>query len=86
MKKIIITTLIIVLSIFFIGTMGMLESTYTRDVVVTKVDCIEVTVQDKQGHHWSFYGDDYTVGQEITVVMNDNHTSIITDDRIVDVK
>ena len=45
-----------------------------------------IIVEDKQGHCWSFIGDDYTVGQEITVVMNDNHTSIITDDRIVDVK
>ena len=77
---------LVVIAIVVVGLMGMIESTYTRDVVETKVDCIEVTVQDKQGHHWSFYGDDYTVGQEITVVMNDNHTSIITDDRIVDVK
>jgi hypothetical protein len=66
--------------------MGTIESTYTRDVIVTKVDCIEVTVQDKQGHHWSFYGDDYTVGQEITVVMNDQHTSSIYDDTIINVK
>ena len=81
-KKIVL----VVVAIVVVGLMGMIESTYTRDVVVIKVDCIEVTVQDKQGHHWSFYGDDYTVGQEITVVMNDNHTSIITDDRIADVK
>jgi hypothetical protein len=81
-KKIVIVLVVITV----IGLMGMIETTYTRDVVVTKVDCIEVTVQDKQGHHWSFYGDEYKVGQEITVVMDDNHTSIITDDRIVDVK
>lgn len=78
--------LLVVAIIMMLSVVGMIESTYTRDVVVTKVDCIEVTVQDKQGHHWSFYGDDYTVGQEIIVVMNDNHTSIITDDRIVGVK
>lgn len=78
--------LIVVAIIMVLSVVGMLETTYTRDVVVTDVDCIEVTVEDRQGHHWSFYGDDYTVGQEITVVMNDNHTSIITDDRIVDVK
>ena len=77
---------LVVVAIVVVGLMGMIESTYTRDVVVTDADCIEITVQDKQGHHWSFYGDEYKVGQEITVVMNDNHTSIITDDRIVDVK
>ena len=77
---------LVVVAIVVVGLMGMIETTYTRDVVVTDVDCIEIIVEDKQGHCWSFIGDDYTVGQEITVVMNDNHTSIITDDRIVDVK
>ena len=77
---------LVVVAIVVVGLMGMIETTYTRDVVVTDVDCIEVTVEDKQGHRWSFIGDEYKVGQEITVVMNDNHTSIITDDRIVDVK
>lgn len=82
-----IKRIVIVLAIIMvIGLMGMIETTYTRDVVVTDVDCIEVTVEDRQGHRWSFIGDEYKVGQEITVVMNDNHTSIITDDRIVDVK
>ena len=77
---------LVVAIIMVLSVVGMLESTYTRDVVVTDVDCIEVTVEDRQGHHWSFYGDDYTVGQEITVVMNDQHTSSIYDDTIVDVK
>ena len=81
-KKIVL----VVVAIVVVGLMGMIETTYTRDVVVTDVDCIEIIVEDKQGHCWSFIGDEYTVGQEITVVMNDNHTSIITDDRIVDVK
>jgi hypothetical protein len=82
-----IKRIVIVLTIItVIGLMGMLESTYTRDAVVTDVDCIEVTVEDSQGHRWSFIGDEYKVGQEITLVMNDNHTSIITDDRIIDVK
>ena len=82
MKRIIIVLTII--TVF--GLIGMMESTYTRDVIVTDVDCIEVTVEDRQGHRWSFLGDEYKVGQEITVVMNDNHTSRITDDKIVDVK
>ena len=81
-KKIVLVVLIVVA----IGLVGMAESTYTRDVVVIKVDCSEVTVQDKQGHQWSFCGDDYTVGQEIIVVMNDQHTSSINDDIIIDVK
>lgn len=81
-KRIVIVLVVITV----IGLMGTIETTYTRDVVVTDVNCIEVTVEDRQGHRWSFFGDEYKVGQEITVVMNDNHTSTITDDRIVDVK
>ena len=82
-----IKRVIVVLTIItVIGLVGMVETTYTRDVVVTDVDCIEVTVEDRQGHRWSFLGDEYKVGQEITVVMNDNHTSRITDDKIVGVK
>ena len=81
-KRIILVLVIITI----IGLMGMIESTYTRDVIVTDVDCIEVTVEDRQGHRWSFFGDNYTVGQEITVVMNTNNTDSITDDKIVDVK
>ena len=78
--------LIVVVIIMALSVAGMIETTYTRDVVVTDVDCIEVTVEDRQGHRWTFLGDEYKVGQEIIVVMNDNHTSIITDDEIIDVK
>lgn len=82
-----IKRIVIVLAVIMvIGLMGMIETTYTRDAVVTDVNCIEITVEDGQGHRWSFIGDEYKVGQEITLVMNDNHTSVITDDRIVDVK
>lgn len=77
---------LVVVAIVVISLMGTIEATYTREAVVTNVDCIEVTVEDEQGHRWSFIGDEYKVGQEITLVMNDNHTSIITDDEIVDVK
>ena len=86
MKKTIITTLIIVLSVCFIGTIGMLESTYTREVTVVSVKDQEITVEDTQGYLWTFIGEGYEIDQEITVVMNDKHTSIITDDEILRVK
>jgi hypothetical protein len=82
LKKIIIATVIII----GVLTLNYTEHHYTREVVVREVDCLEVTVEDKQGHLWTLKGTDYTVDQEITVVMYDNATSIITDDEIVRVK
>lgn len=82
LKKIIIATVVIIGLLVFNYT----EHHYTREVIVREVDCLEVTVEDKQGHLWTLKGTDYTVDQEITVVMYDNSTSTITDDEIVRVK
>ena len=82
LKKIIIATVIII----GLLTLNYTEHHYTREVTVREVSNQEVTVEDKQGHLWTFIGDDYTVDQEITVVMYDNTTTKITDDEIVRVK
>ena len=77
--------LIVVLTIAVL--INYIEHHYTREVKVVDVNCQEVTVEDKQGNLWAFFGDGYTEGQEITVVMYDNTTdSRITDDEIVRVK
>ncbi len=62
------------------------EHHYTREVTVIEVNNQEVTVEDSRGHQWVFFGEDYTVDQEVTVVMYDNTTTKITDDEIVRVK
>ena len=80
-RILIVITVIIVISLFV-----MIENTYTRDVVVTEVQDQEVTVVDVSGNEFSFYGTDYTVDQEITVVMTTNNTDSITDDKIIDVR
>lgn len=81
-KRIIVLAIVLTIAVLINYT----EHHYTREVVVREVDCLEVTVEDKQGHLWTLKGTDYTVDQEITVVMYDNATSIITDDEIVRVK
>lgn len=81
-KRLIILTVILL----FIGFIEHIETHYTRDVVVVEVQNQGVTVEDKQGNLWSFNGTDYTVDQEITVVMYDNHTGTMYDDEIVKVK
>jgi len=79
MKKI-----IIVITLFIaIGIMQTIESTYTRDVVVTKIQDNIVTTQDSQGYIWEFYGEGYSKGQAVKLTMNNNHTDNIEDDTII---
>ena len=77
---------IVIIVIIVISLFVMIENTYTREVTVTEVQDQEVTVTDVSGNEFSFYGTDYTVDQEITVVMTTNNTDSITDDKIIDVK
>ena len=77
---------IILLVIIVIGLIGTIDTTYTRDVKVVDVDCVEIVVEDSQGYQWSFIGEGYEIDQEIQVVMNDNHSSTIFDDTIIKVK
>lgn len=78
---------LVVLSLFLIiGVSNTLESTYTREGVVVSVDHNTVTVQDAKGYQWDFEGTGYTLNQEITMVMSDNHTSTIFDDTVLRVK
>lgn len=78
---------LVVLSLFLaVGVSNTLESTYTREGVVVSVDHNTVTVQDAKGYQWDFEGTGYTLNQEITMVMSDNHTSTIFDDTVLRVK
>ena len=86
MKKTLIT---IALTIALFGAVALgqsYEAHYTRDVTVVSVQSSQITVEDNQGYLWSFVGEGYEKGQELTVVMYDNHTSKIADDKIIKVK
>ena len=82
-----IKRIIIVLTIIMmLGILGHYEHHYTRDVVVVDIQNQEVTVEDKQGNLWCFNGTDYTVNQELVIMMFDNHTGTIYDDEIVKIR
>lgn len=85
-KRIATSTMIVIIIILTISLFNTIENRYTREVTVKRVEGTVITVEDKQGYIWEFNGDDYKVGQHITVVMNDNHTSNIYDDEIIEVK
>ena len=78
--------ILIVLSIILaLGFMWGVESTYTRTATITNSESGIVTAEDKSGHIWQYKGS-ATVGDSVTLVMHDNHTSKITDDIIKGVK
>ena len=79
-KILIVLTIILVL-----GIIGNMESTYTRAATVTNSKANIITVVDDCGYIWEYKGS-ATVGDNVTLVMYDNHTSKITDDVIKEVR
>lgn len=81
-----IKKILVVLSIILLlGIIGKAESTYTREAIVTNSNSGIVTVEDNCGYIWEYEGS-ATVGECVTLIMSDNHTSKITDDIVEGVK
>ena len=78
--------LLIVLVVFVVlGLMWGADSTYTREAVIVKSDNNTITCEDNGGNIWRYEGKGI-VGEKITLVMHDNHTSKITDDIVTGIK
>jgi hypothetical protein len=85
MKKFLFGLFVVVCVIGFIGLLGGMEATYTREGRIVCVGDNIVTVEDKSGFLWKLETDELKEGQEVVLKMKDNNTdSIITDDIIVD--
>ena len=78
--------LIAVAVILAIGIAGGMETRYTREVTVIDVQGDVVKVMSDRGIVWTFEGEGFVEGQEITVVMDTQHTTKIKDDKIIRVK
>lgn len=78
--------ILIVLGIILVlGLMWGIESTYTRKAEVISIKGDTIRAEDKSGHIWEYKGS-ARIGDNITLVMYDNHTSKITDDIVKGVK
>ena len=78
--------ILIILSIILaLGFMWGAESTYTRTATITNSESGMVTARDNCGYIWQYKGS-ATVGDNVTLVMYDNHTSKVTDDIVKGVK
>ena len=59
------------------------ESTYTRYAIVDSSSKGLVLCFDESGNEWEFWGEGFYTGQEIKLIMDNNHTDYkITDDII----
>ena len=83
----VIGILLIGVFIFIMGVAGYIETHYTREATVIKINEDEIVVEDSIQHHWVFYGKDYKIGDKIKMTMFNNYTdSNIYDDKIIKVK
>lgn len=65
---------------------SLIETRYTREAVVVSYRADTVVVQCETGHEWGFIGTGYELGEKVTLVMDNNHTMNVEDDRIIKVK
>lgn len=65
--------------------MSLTNSFYATPVTVIDTDDDLVTVMDHLGNEWMFYGDGYSVNDELVCVFDGQNTTTIYDDVIVDV-
>lgn len=65
---------------------SLIETRYTREAVVVSYRADAVVVQCETGHEWGFIGTGYELGEKVTLVMDNNHTMNVEDDRIIKVK
>lgn len=65
---------------------SIIETQYTREAVVVSYRADAVVAQDKQGNEWGFIGTGYDLGDKVTLVMDNNHTMEIKDDKVIKIK
>ena len=81
LKKVLIVLVVVVV----LGLLWGTESTYKRQAVVIDSKNGIVTCEDKSGNLWDYQGEG-VIGEEVVLVMYDNHTSKITDDIVKGIK
>lgn len=97
MKKVSITTVVLFSLLFFnvgviFGTLcgvSNYKKEYPQTMTVVQVDIATdtVTCEDATGNLWQFKGvEDWQVNDIVSMIMNDNGTEEIFDDRIVKIR
>ena len=83
MKKIALVLVAIALVACVIGQVYKLNAYTLTDAVVIEISCDSVLAVDNNGNCWGFYADGLTLGDNITLVMNNHHTANVIDDSVI---
>ena len=83
MKKIALVLIAIALIACVIGQVYKLNAYTLTEAVVVEISGDSVLVVDGNGNRWGFYADGLTLGDNITLVMNNHHTANVIDDSII---
>ena len=87
MKKLIATTLVVILFVMMVGVIGYTEHRYTKEnCMVVMVEDNEITVEDNLGEWWTFYGEGFQKGDKVNLKMFDSCTGTNSDDVIENVE
>ena len=88
MKRTVIT--ITMIAMFFAGytVASYFDTHYTKDATITYINhqTDECVALDEQGHLWEFKANNLECGQEVKLIMNNNHTISNTDDIVENVR
>ena len=79
-KQLILVSLLILVLLIFCS---YVESFYTRKGTVKYIIDDLVIVEDECGYEWEFRGNDYIQGDEVLMLMDNNHTDLIIEDDVI---
>ena len=83
MKKIALILIAIALVACIIGQVYRLNAYTLTDAVVIEISDDSVLAVDGNGNCWEFFADGLTLGDNITLVMNNHHTTNVIDDSVI---
>ena len=83
MKKIALVLIAIALAACVIGQVHRLSAYTLADALVVDISGDSVLVVDGDGNCWEFFADGLTLGDNITLVMNNHNTANVIDDSVI---
>lgn len=88
MKKTITTIIMVVMFIAGYTVASYIDTHYTKEATITYINhqTEECTALDEQGHLWTFKANNLNCGQEVKLIMNNNHTIDNHDDIVENVR
>ena len=87
LKKWIQSLLIIIIFILIFSFCSIIETTYTRKATIIQIKDNTILMKDENNYVWEFNTNEFSVGDEVKLTLDNNHTDlIIKDDKIKKIK